>query len=588
MCFCVSLRAQTDSLTNERADTTLLLPVDTLMTDTLRPLLRGKAVTGPADIDDIIDYGSTDSSELDRKNEIVRLWGNAYVNYDDIRLMAHYIELDLKKNIAYAEVGINDKGRPVGKPNINVEGQQMVANKFRFNYKTRKGIIIDARMKQTDLYINSRLTKVIAGPYDSLRSDDVVFQKSALITTCDHPEAHFGIRTSKAKFIPEKVGVIGPAYVEIEGVPTPLVLPFAFFPMTKGRRTGLLFPNNYTFSREWGYGLQNVGYYFPISERLDLILRGDIYLRGSHRVEALARFAKRYKYNGDVTVEYSRLFTERPNSYEVVSATTYALRANVQQSDKANPNIRFGGNVNLQLGRHKELNFNDAHSVLNNTLSSNISFTRLFPGKPFSLTAMMSHWQDTRSRDFTLTLPDIAFQTQSIFPFKRRNVVGDAKWYEQISFTYNNKLKNVFNAKDSTLLTKKTLNDSRQGMEQNVAVNASYRVLKYFNLAPSFNYSERWGFNTVRQRFDPTIVYNIQEIYNADSTELLRIDSTIVSDGSVIRDTLHKFHAYRTYNAALSLNTQLFGSLQFRKGFLRAVRHQLRPSLALNLSLIHI
>lgn len=583
MCLSADLTAQVDSIVLNKGDIDKIIIRDTTKRDSISKISpTSEAKIGKSDIDDIIEYGSKDSSELDKVHQIVRLWGDAYVKYQATELKGYYIELDLKNHIAVAEIGTNEHGRPIGKPNILIDGQQMVANKLKFNYETKKGIIIDARMKQTDLYINSRLTKVIAGPYDSIRTDDVIFQKSALITTCDYPDAHFGIRTSKAKFIPEKVGVIGPAYVEIEGVPTPLVMPFAFFPMTKGRRTGLLFPNNYTFSREWGYGLQNIGYYFPISDKMDLIVRGDLYLRGSHRIEAMARFAKRYKYNGELGLEYATLFTERSNNYNIVKATTYALRANLQQSDKANPYVRFGGSVNLQLGRHKELNFNDANSVLNNTLSSNISFTRLFPGKPYTLTAQMSHWQDTRSRDFTLTLPDISFQTQSIFPFKRKNLIGDEQWYEQISFTYNNKLKNVFNAKDSTLLTQKTLNDSRQGIEQNIAVNASYRIMKYFNLAPSFNYAERWGFNTIRQRFDPSLVYAIDSVFNADKSELLRIDTTIIRDGSVVRDTLHKFHAYRTYSAALSLNTQLFGLIQFKKGFIRALRHQMRPSLGFN------
>jgi len=557
------------------------LRLDTIVLDSTVSGSKGIAVIASSfDLEDVFSYGSKDSSELDKTNEIVHLWGDAYVKYQTLSMNAHYLRLDLRNHTILAEVGVGPSGRPLGKPNVVIEGQQMVANKLKFNYKTKKGIIIDSRMKQTDLYINSKVTKVIAGPNDSIRSDDVVFQKSALITTCNYPEAHFGIRTSKAKFIPDKVGVIGPAYLEIEGAP--LVLPFGLFPLSKGKQTGILFPNNYTFSPEWGYGLQNIGYYFPISDRMDLVLRGDIYLRGSHRVELLTHYNRRYKFQGDLDVEYSRLFTEANNSYKLNKVTTYRIAAGLNQSNKANPYFQFGGNINLQLGRHKELNFNDANSVLNNTMSSNISFSRIFPGKPFSLNGQISHYQNTQSRDFSITLPDINFQTQSIFPFKRKSKIGSDKWYEQISFNYSAKLSNKFYAKDTSVFSPQTLKSSKQGIDQNVSINSSYRVLKYFNITPSFTYNERWGLNTIDARFDPSLVYIYDTVINKETNEVLRIDSTVRYDGRIVKDTITRFHAFRSYSAGVNMTTQLYGQAQFRRGFIRAIRHQMKPSAGLN------
>ncbi len=575
--------AQTDSLVNKAIDNEGIRADSVQIADTSELKNKRRLTVNIQDrVQDPVDYGSRDSSELDMTNEIVRLWGEAYVRYQRMDIKANYIEIDFKKDIIKAEVGTGADGRPVGKPDVHLEGQQIVANKIKFNYKLKKGYIIDTRAKQSDLYINSKQAKVIAGPNDSLKSDDVIFQKDALITTCNYPDAHFGIHTTKAKFIPDKVGVIGPAYLEVAGVPTPFVLPFGFFPLTKGKQTGILFPNNYTFSPQWGYGLQNIGYYFPISDQLDFVVRGDIYLRGSHRVELQTRYVKRYKFSTTVNLEYSTQYTEIPNSYKIASKTSYSIIATLNQSPKANPTIQFGGTVNLQLGRHKELNYNDANSVLNNLMSSNISLSKSFPGKPYSLTAQFSHSQNTVTRDFSITLPNVNFQTQSIFPFKSKKRVGKDKWYDQISFTYAAKFKNSFNTKDSLLFTRQTLKSSKQGMDQNISVSSSYRVLKYFNLTPSFSYNERWGFNTINERFNPEILYRQDTIYNTDSTEVLRIDSTIIRDGYVQKDTLNKFHAFRTYNASLSMNTQIFGLLRFRKGWFRAIRHQLRPSIGFN------
>lgn len=575
--------SQSDSTMHEKLDTTRHSDDSALDINTF-PVSKGihVSIKEKNRVDDPVEYGSVDSSELDMTNKVVKLWGDAYVRYQKTEIKAHFIQLDFNKDIIFAEVGTDINGRPLGKPDVHLEGQQIVANKIKFNYKTKKGYIIDTRAKQNDLYINSREAKVIAGPNDSLQSDDVVFQKNALITTCSYPDAHFGIRTTKAKFIPDKVGVIGPAYLEVAGVPTPFVLPFGFFPLKKGKQTGILLPNNYTFSPQWGYGLQNIGYYFPISDRLDFIVRGDIYLRGSHRVELQTRYVKRYKYSSTVNLEYSTFYTEDPNSYHINTRTTYGITASLNQSPKANPTMSFGGSINLQIGQHKELNYNDANSVLNNVLTSSISWNKSFAGKPYSLSAQFSHFQNTLTRDFSVTLPSINFQTQSIFPFKSKKNVGNEKWYEQISFNYAAKFKNSINTKDTLIFTQQALKSSKQGLDQTISVNASYRVMKYFNLSPAFSYDERWGYNTIHQQFNPAILYRQDTIYNDDSTEIIRIDSSVVRDGYLEKDTLNKFHAFRTYNASLSLNTQLFGLLQFRKGWFRAIRHQIRPSIGFN------
>lgn len=590
ICFCVDVSAQIDStvLLNAkiRSDSIRFQRFnDTTATTGLGPRIGGgKAIIAKEqDVDDIIEYGSKDSSELDNTKQIMQLWGEAYVRYQTYTINAHHITIDIKNNIAVAEAGRNEFGRPLGKVDVTIEGERVIADKLTFNFETKKGIIHEGRMKQNDLYINSELIKVISGPYDSIQHDDVAYQKNALITTCNHPEAHFGIQASRMKVVPDRVAIIGPSYVEIGGVPTPLVLPFGFLPMKKGRRTGIMFPNDYTFSPQWGYGLNNIGYYFPISDHYDMTVSGDIYLRGSHRLGVQGRYNTRYKYNGSVQLEYSAFYTEAPSDYKIVKQTSYRILINHRQDPKANPYHNFGGNANIQFGNFRSLNFNDANSVLNNNLSSNLTYRRIFSGKPYSFSAAMNHSQQLTTRDFTLELPTLDFVTQSIFPFKNTKRVGDEKWYEQISFTYNAQLKNKLTAKDTSLFTNQTLRSSKQGVRQAINVTSSYKVLKYLNLSPSFNYNEIWGYNAIHQEFDPTVVYR------SDTTWLDPIEKTTVqdirlvkvSDGRVVKDTVNKFNAFRTYNASLSLNTQLFGLMQFKKGFVRGIRHQMRPNLSM-------
>ncbi|KXK19430.1 MAG: LPS-assembly protein LptD [Saprospiraceae bacterium] len=587
ICFCVNIFAQVDSIpefnVQKSADSAHIqvFRENSSTIDTLPPVIAQKGIAKIAtqqDLDDIVEYGSRDSTELDKKNQILHLWGDAYVNYQTSKINAHYIRIDLKNNIATAELGHDAKGRPIGKPAVDLEGQQVVANKLSFNFKTKKGIIHDGRFKQSDLYINGSKIKVIAGPYDSLRTDDVLYQEDALITTCNHPDAHFGIQASKMKIVPDRVAVIGPSYVRIGGVPTPLLMPFGFFPLKKTKQTGIIFPNDYNYSPQWGYGLKNIGYYLPVNDRMDLIFSGDVYLRGSHRIGVTTRYNRRYKYNGSVMLEYSTYYNEPSETYKVIRQTSYHLQINHNQDPKANPYNKFGGNANIQIGRFQTLNYNDANSVLNNNLSSNITYSRIFSGKPYSFSAAMSHTQQLSTRDFGIELPKLTFNTQSIFPFRNSKRVGD-RWYDQISFTYSAELSNKIQTKDSLLFSDRILKTSKQGVRQSFAVTSSYKVLKYFNISPNFNYNEIWGFNTIRQDYDPTVI----TVY--DTTRFVNFpDSFIVTsqiiDGRSIKDTMQEFGAFRTFNASVGINTQLFGLMQFRKGFIRGVRHQMRPSLS--------
>ncbi len=597
MCFCENLFSQVDSITLNKArirsdsihiqgfKKNLTDPDVFPSNDSLPPVIAKKGIAKIAaeqDLEDVVEYGSKDSSELDNTNQILRLWGDAYVYYQTYKIKANYIQIDLKNNIATAEVGKDARGRPLGKPDVLIDKQQVVANKLSFNFKTKKGIIHDGRLKQNDLYINGSRIKVIAGPVDSINTDDVIYQQDALITTCNHPEAHFGIQASRMKVVPDKVAVIGASYVKIGGVPTPLVLPFGFFPMKRTKQTGILFPNDYNFSPQWGYGLKNIGYYIPINEHLDFIVQGDIYLRGSHRIGVTANYNTRYKYSGAATLEYSTLYGEVPNDYKKTKSTSYRLTIRHVQDPKANPYHKFGGNANIELGKFQTLNYNDANSALNNNLSSNITYSRIFSGKPYSFSASLSHSQQLVTRDFTLELPNLNFNTQSIFPFKNEKNIGSEKWYDQISFTYSAELKNRFSTKDSLLFTKQTLESSKQGMRQNLNVTSSYKVLKYFNISPNFTYSEVWGFNEVNQIFDPTILYRSDTTFFDDTKDsVIRIDIVPISNGMIVKDTIHKFSAYRTYSASVALNTQLFGLMQFKKGFIRGIRHQIRPSISL-------
>ena len=233
-------------------------------------------------LDSPVDYGAKDSIFFDNKNNLVHLYGDAYLNYGNLKLTAAYIVVNMKENIATAEPRPDSVGKMKGLPVFKDETQDVTANKMRYNFTTRKGVILEARSKQNDVFIHGGKSKFVASTGDStVKQDNTIYSKDAIFTTCSADHPHFGIVSSKQKIIPNKLIVVGPSNLVIGDVPTPLWLPFAAFPLKQGRRTGLIFPKDYEYSPTWGFGLKNMGWYFPLSDNYDLTIQGDVYIRGT-------------------------------------------------------------------------------------------------------------------------------------------------------------------------------------------------------------------------------------------------------------------------------------------------------------------
>ncbi|MEL6926153.1 MAG: putative LPS assembly protein LptD, partial [Bacteroidota bacterium] len=385
--------------------------------------------------------------------------------------------------------------------------------------------------------------------------------------------------------------MVGPSNLEIAGVPTPLWLPFGFFPTNqKTRNKGLIFPKDYEYSDQWGFGLRNIGWYQPINDYMDLTLTGDIYFNGTWGLQAATRFRKRYKYNGSFSIGYSHRIQEvlstmtvEENGEQVIKkflerapTRSWAIRGSLNQASQAHPTINIGGSVNIQTNNYSSLNRNDAQSVLQQSYSSNFSFRKSFPGKPFSLSAAMSHSQNVQTGRIRIKLPNIDFQTQSFFPFKRKTRPPGQKeqWYEQISMRYKFNAQNEFNTVDTLLFTRQTLRDAQFGAQHDVDLSASFRVLKYFNFSPSADYRETWYFKTQRFNFIDEAVVDTVAFTNPDGS-LIRVELDTTAIGRLDTVTTFEFQPIREYSLSASLGTQIFSTLQFKKndGWFRGLRH---------------
>jgi hypothetical protein len=578
ICISVSIGQEVPAIAPDQLKT----PVDTMQIDSIgSDTLVLDYILSPDSLDAKIEYGAVDSMVFDNLEHKVYLYGEAFVNYTTLALKAGYIVFNLDSNIATAEGILDSVGNLTQIPDFQDGDQSFTSRKMRYNFRSKKGMIYDVVTEEGDIYIHGDKTKFVGAGADSLHTEDHIYNDGALITTCSHDEPHFGIRSRKIKTIPNKLAIIGPSNLEINGVPTPLWLPFGFFPVSSGKRSGLIFPSDYEYSETWGFGIREIGYYFPISDQMDLRVTGDIYFNGSWGVAAASTYTKRYKYRGSINLAYSSRKSEIPGSYIQAETNSFSIRVSHNQDSKAHPYRRLGGSINIQSSDYQSLNRNDANSVLTNTYSSNFSWSRTFPGKPYSLSVALSHSQNTRTNEVTINAPVVDFRLNRIYPFKKKGRSGKEKWFEKVSFQYTGNAKSKFFATDTTLFTGATLENAQFGLQHKANTDLNFKLLKFINVTPSMNYEEIWFFKTKEKEFafDEDNSVRLDTIYNLDSTDFTVVRDTF-SYGRVSDTLVSGFTPFRRFSTSISLNTQIYGTMLFKKGWLRGIRHVIKPSIS--------
>ena len=502
-------------------------------------------------------YGGVDSQIYDHKLNVFHLYGDAYVDYEDKKLRADYIILDLANDYADAR---KMPFQPYGKKPTFFDGQKEYQyNRLKYDFKNEKGIVFDAVMSEGEFIIHGERTKFVTAENNPYSDDDTGYNANSLITTCtaDHP--HFGFRAKKLKVVPEKVAVMGPSNLEVGGIPTPLWIPFGFYPLTEGKSSGFIFPQDYEFnSRNKGFGLRGLGWYFPINDYVHLRLTADVYTRGSFAVYANTAYKKKYKYNGSVNFSYDRTIFEDVESAESIIQQGFSLRLSHRQEPQAHPFVDVGGSINIVGNNNISRIANDAQSVLTQTFTSNFYYRHNMPGTPFSFSVGLDHNQNTQTGRVNITLPDFKLNMNTIFPFERKNKgSNEEKWYELISLDYDMRFKSFVTTGDSILFTQEMYDNIKTGMNHEVKLAMSTRVLKYFNIVPRANYDETWVLNTIEQT--------------------IGVDTS--GNDIVESRNLTGFDRFYRYSAGVSLNTQIFGTKNFQKGWLRGIRHTMKPDI---------
>jgi lipopolysaccharide assembly outer membrane protein LptD (OstA) len=459
--------------------------------------------------------------------------------------------MNMDSSTVYARGVADSTGVETGSPTFK-DGETPYESKvMRYNFKTKKGFINNIVTQQGEGYVVSEEAK--KGP------NDEIYMKSGIYTTCDnHEHPHFYLKLSMAKVRPKKNAVFGPAQLVVEDVPLPIAIPFGFFPFNDSYSSGFIMP---TFGDETnrGFYLRDGGYYFAISDNLDLKVLGEIFTKGSWGLSAQSNYNKRYKYSGSFNASYLVTKTGEKNMPDYMETKDFRIAWSHRQDPKANPNSTFSANVNFATSSYDKRNLSSLYNpsqYSNNTKASSVSYSRTFPSIGLNLSSTFNVTQNTRDSSLSVTLPDMNLSLNRIYPFKRKKAAGEERWYEKISFQYTGRITNSITTKDNLIL-KQGLSEWNNGFQHNIPVTATFTLFKYFNVVPSFNYTERWYTRQVLQSYDPNAIGNIH------------------------RDTINGFNRVYNYNMSLQVNTKLYGFFKPWKMFgdkVQMIRHVFTPS----------
>ncbi len=477
------------------------------------------------------------------------LYNKAELYYTDISIKAGIIIIDYKNNLAFAKGIVDSTGKYTQLPKFKQGTQESTQDSMLYNFKNKKAIIWGLSTDQEGVFITGVESKKV--------NDSTHYIKRARFTTSKKAKPDYYIQTNEVKVVPGKKVIAGVSNLVIADVPTPLFLPFAYFPITKGRASGLIFPT-WGQNNNQGYFLQNGGYYLAINDYVDLAIIGDIYTNGSWGLRLESNYTKRYRFNGNISIRTENLINSERGFPDFSRANNFNIRWRHTQDSHASPNSRFSASVNFGSSQFFRQSLNELSTplFLTNTFNSSISYGKKFVGTPFNMTSSITLAQNTNTKQIDMSFPSLQLSMDRIYPFAPKN--GTKKnAIQKIGMTYNMRADYRIRTNDSNFFKKEMFNNARAGIQHNVAANTNLKLFKYLTVSPGASLKEVWYFDKLNKHYD-------------------------ANNNAVVTDTVGGFTSFRTYQTSLSLSTTLYGTFNFKKGRLKAIRHTLRPSVSFN------
>ena len=506
-------------------------------------------------IDAPVNYTAQDSLVYDARTRTARLYGSSEVKYESMDLQSDKINMSLDSSLVHATgtADSTEKGGLRGRPVFKMGSDTYDTDTIAFNFKTKKGLVQNAYTEQQDGYLRSQISK---------RNDNGdVYLAHGRYTTCDKEHPDFYISLSRAKVRPGKDVVFGPAYLVVADVPLPFAIPYGFFPFTKSYSSGFIMPT-YGDESSRGFYLRDGGYYFALSDKMDLKLLGEIYTKGSWGFSAASNYKKRYKFSGSFYFSFQDTRTGDKGMPDYARQTSFKLQWSHRQDSKANPFSTLSASVNFATSSYERNNLTSLYNpqtLTQSTRTSSVSWSTTFSSIGLSLSSTANLSQNMRDSSIAMTLPDLNINLSRFYPFRRKHPVGAERWYEKISLSYTGQLSNSINTKEDKLMHANLIKDWRNGMQHNIPISANFTLLKYININPSFNFTDRMYTNKVMRSWD-------------EASQVER------------KDTTYGFYNVYNWNMSVSASTKLYGFwTPSRKIFgdkIIAIRHVITPQVS--------
>jgi hypothetical protein len=503
-------------------------------------------------IDSPVEYSADDSLTYSAASGLAHLYGNSSVKYQNMDLASEQIYMSLDSNLVHATGKMDTTTKKLtGTPVFKMGSSEYESDTMAFNFKTKKGLISNVYTQQDEGFLTSELSKRGA--------DGEMFLQHGRYTTCDDPHPDFYLAMSRAKVRPGKDVVFGPTYLVVADVPLPFAIPYGFFPFTKSYSSGFIMPT-YGDEMDRGFYLRDGGYYFAISDKMDLKLLGEIYTKGSWAVSAASNYRKRYRYSGSFLVNYQNTLSGEKNMPDFTKTTSFKVQWSHRQDQKANPYSSLTASVNFATTSFERNNLNSMYNPQAMTQSirtSSVGWQTSFSSIGMSLTSTFNLNQNMRDSTIALTLPDLTITIAPFYPFKKKKAAGDPKWYEKISIAYNGQIKNEINTKEDKILHSSLSKDWLNGMSHTIPIKASFTLFNYVTVTPQFNFADKTLFRKVNKSWD-----------EASQKE--------------VADTVSGFYNLYNWNLGVNMSTKLYGFwIPNRKIFgekVQAIRHVITPT----------
>ena len=507
------------------------------------------------DLESSVTFSAKDSLIMEGTNNAF-LFGEGKVEYGQFKLDAQEIRLELDQSTVYAKGAVDSIGELFGTPVFKDGGEEYESKQMTYNFKTERGYITDVISEQGEGYLTGGASKKM--------EDGSFFIQDGQYTTCDdHEHPHFYFNVTKGKMIPNKNIITGPVYMVLADVPLPIALPFGYFPFSKSYSSGIIFP---TFGDDYnrGFYLRDGGYYFALSDYVDLALRGEIYTKGSWGLSGASTYSKRYKFRGNVSFSYITTIYGEKGSPDYSKQNNFQFIWSHSQDTKSNPNMSFSASVNFSTSGYSrnDLNSYYSQSFTENTKSSSVNMTYRFPGTKWSLSTTANITQRTQDSTLAVSFPNLNVTLSQVAPFKRKKSVGGERWYEKIKLSYSGQFQNSLTAQQDVFFKKSLIKDWRNGLKHSVPVSATFSLFKYINVSPSISMNDRMYTSKVTRQWDTQASREIQ-------------------------DTTYGFYNLFDFNASIALDTKLYGFWKPLKIFgdkVQMIRHVLTPTVSFSAS----